>query len=866
MSGRTLIASAALVAALGIVVFTWSAQGRRGQAQERQQRRGRRAQRQTAPTPRSVAEGATLLSQGDSYDDFTSVARTKDGTLHAAYAAYYDGHDQIRLHRRLPSGDWSTHSHVPVARARADLGMPQLAVDAADRVWVVWSEQTGQTATRSGDWNLFARARKGESWGPLVQLTDDAKPDINHHVTTDAGGTIYVVWQAHPQNNGDIQLARFDGETWSKPLAVTSGPGSDWYPQAAVDAEGVVWIAFDSYRNDDYDVFLTSVRGDHVGPVIPVATSKYYEAHASVACTRDGRVWVAWEQGGFNWGKDQGYWLRLKTRNVGSTLGSERQVRVVAYHNSQLWAAPDVAESLPPAGERDRRQLALGGLAAGADGRLWVRFRRQRLSVTQTRQGQRRRRVRRYWTENVSYLTADGWQAAQELPESSGRISVFSRLLSDPDGSLHVAYSGDRRAPPNTHQPIHDQALVATVPTPEAPASFPELERYSPPEPPAAAATWDAGREREQVDAIRTHRVTIDGKPHRIVRGDLHRHTELSWDVGPGNDGSYLDFYRYMIDVAAMDFGGLSDHQGGGHYAYHWWLTEKSADMYYLPPRFVALYGYERSVSFPNGHRNVFHSYRGVPVFPFQLRLDQTGVFPGVGTRAVVDNDTKLLFEYLRRTGGVAISHTSGTNMGTDWRDNDPVVEPVVEIYQGARNSYEALGAPRVHDVKELPPAKAPGGYHPEGMVWNAWNKGYRLGTITSSDHGSTHISYALVYTPENSREAIIDSIRKRQTYGATDNIIVDLRVGDHFMGEELTAGEKPEFVLRARGTAAIARVDVIRNGEYVYSAEPGKKEIEIKYLDMKPPPGTSYYYFRLRQEDGELAWTSPVWVTYKSE
>ena len=54
----------------------------------------------------------------------------------------------------------------------------------------------------------------------------------------------------------------------------------------------------------------------------------------------------------------------------------------------------------------------------------------------------------------------------------------------------------------------------------------------------------------------------------------------MSWDVGPGNDGSYLDFYRYMIDVASMDFGSLTDHQGGGHYAYWWWLTQKSADMY----------------------------------------------------------------------------------------------------------------------------------------------------------------------------------------------------------------------------------------------------------------------------------------------
>ena len=46
--------------------------------------------------------------------------------------------------------------------------------------------------------------------------------------------------------------------------------------------------------------------------------------------------------------------------------------------------------------------------------------------------------------------------------------------------------------------------------------------------------------------------------------------------------------------------------------------------------------------------------------------------------------------------------------MGTDWRDNEPQIEPVVEIYQGARNSYEVVGGPRVHDIATQPPQKAP--------------------------------------------------------------------------------------------------------------------------------------------------------------
>jgi hypothetical protein len=801
--------------------------------------------------------GAKVLSTGDSCDDFASVAKASDGTLFAAYAAYYDGHDQIRVHRRLPNGRWSTRTNVPLVQAQADIWMPQIAVDAHDRLWVIWCEQTGQSAGQTGNWDLYARSLENDTWGKLVRLTTNPKPDINPHVTVDEKRNIHVVWQAHPNNAGDIYYCKFDGTSWSRPLAVTSDAESDWFPRVAVDASGTAWIAFDSYRNGDYDVFLTSVRDGKAGRVIPIATSSYYEAHASVACDRG--VWIAWEQGGPNWGKDVGYWLRRNNRSLGSSLGSTRHVKVACYRDGKLLAAPDVQKSLAEADDPALavEESAMPSLASGKDGRIWLRFRHLIFARRQRPRGQKG------WVESVTTLSPKGWTKAHDLAASTGRISVFSRILPVDDGSLWVAYSSDARDPRNFHRPIQDVALITNVPAPSAEIGVPQLAAYQPPDPPAGMPAWNVSREARQVERIRAHRVSIGGVPHRIVRGDLHRHTEMSWDVGPGNDGSYLDFYRYMIDVASMDFGSLTDHQGGGHYAYWWWLTQKSADMYFLSPRFVPLYGYERSVQFPNGHRNVFHAVRGVPVFPFQLKLNQTGVFPGIGTGQVVTNDTKLLYEFLGRTGGLAIPHTSGTStMGTDWRDNDPNIEPVVEMYQGARNSYETFDAPRVHGRNEKPDS-APGGFQQAGLVWKAYAKGYRLGTISSSDHGSTHISYALVYTPENSRTADLDSIRKRHTYGATDNIVLDFEANGHFMGDEFTTAERPRFTLHSIGTEKIAKVALIRDNEYLYQATPHSEEIRINYTDEHPKKGqASLYYVRLEQTDGELAWSSPVWIT----
>lgn len=808
------------------------------------------------------AGGAQVLSNGDSYDDFASIAQTSDGSVFAAYTAYFDGHDQIRLHRRLADGWWSTRSYVPTAAARSDVWMPQLAVDAKDRVWVIWSEQTFSEHGKSGNWDIYARPLLGDSWGKIERLTSDPKPDINPHVHVDAKKNIHVVWQAHPQNNGDVQYARFDGESWSKPLAVTSDEQSDWYPHVAVDASGTAWIAFDSYRRGDYDVYLTCVspKGE-LGKVQPIAQSRYYEAHATVACGADGDVWVAWEQGGHNWGKDQGYWLKKDNRDQGTTLGSTRKVKVACVRKGELLAAPEVPEG-EPAGPQQRSLSGSAELAVTNDGRVWLRY-RQMIFGTQRANNRGRGKG---WTENITSLSADGWTAPVTLPASPGRISVFSRIAPANDGSLLAAYSSDARAVENYHRPIQDTVLVTQIAKPkkddaEIKPGLPSLAAYKAPAPPAGIPEWNAGREEKQVAAIRAHRTKLGDQECQIVRGDLHRHTEMSWDVGPGNDGSYLDFYRYMIDVAAFDFGSLTDHQGGGHYPYWWWLTEKSCDMYYLAPRFVPLYGYERSVRFPHGHRNVFHANRGYPIFPFQTKLAKAGVFEGIGAGDVVENDTKLLYEYLKGTGGLCISHTSATSsMGTDWRDNDPWVEPVVEIYQGARNSSEALTMPRVHETPDEPD-KAPGGFQEKGLLSNAYQKGYRLGTTSSSDHGSTHISYSMVFTPKNDRQAILDSIRKRQTYGGTDNLILEFWANGKFQGSEFAAKDKVELKLKATGTSRIKQVQFIRNNVPLRTETPGKEQVELALVDMLPQPGLNWYYARITQEDGEIAWSSPVWV-----
>jgi hypothetical protein len=217
-----------------------------------------------------------------------------------------------------------------------------------------------------------------------------------------------------------------------------------------------------------------------------------------------------------------------------------------------------------------------------------------------------------------------------------------------------------------------------------------------------------------------------------------------------------------------------------------------------------------------------------------------------------------MLYDYLKHFNGIVASHTSGTNMGTDWRDNDPGVEPAVEIYQGDRQNYEMPDAPRSNSEND-----SIGGWRPKGFVDLALERGYLLGFEASSDHVSTHMSYCNIYVKDLTR-ALLEAFKKRHIYAATDNILADVRSGEHMMGDVFTTASLPSLRVKLAGTAKFAKVHVIKDNKYVYSTQPDSVEAQFSWVDNTAAAGkTSYYYVRGEQVDGEIVWASPMWITY---
>jgi hypothetical protein len=90
------------------------------------------------------------------------------------------------------------------------------------------------------------------------------------------------------------------------------------------------------------------------------------------------------------------------------------------------------------------------------------------------------------------------------------------------------------------------------------------------------------------------------------------------------------------------------------------------------------------------------------------------------------------------------------------------------------------------------------------------------------------------------------------------------VRCGDRLMGDEFDTAEPPTLKIMAQASLPLAKVDVIRDNKYVFTSQPGETEIELDYTDSDAQPNEPhYYYVRVQQQDGNLAWASPMWIKY---
>ena len=335
-------------------------------------------------------------------------------------------------------------------------------------------------------------------------------------------------------------------------------------------------------------------------------------------------------------------------------------------------------------------------------------------------------------------------------------------------------------------------------------------------------------------------RVDADTSPFTLYWGDPHG---MLFNQRP-----IVEHFAWGKDVNDLDFA------GGQLFSYSicieeiWDELQDAWAQYDLPGEFVALPSAEFATGPDGSHRHgFFPSPEGQP--PVFCEDRPAANDPKLHARyhpdTVFCNDYQEFYREMKRRGALIHGH---------FHTHFYVQEHLAEIYQKQQtdgvteeekiNQFLMRGVKLgivsgsdTHDNRPANPYKEPGPSGPAGLTG--------------------------VWAERLDRPTLFDALFNRRCYATTGvRIIVDFRVNGAWVGSTVQA-DSFAFTADVVGTAEIEQIDLVVNGDTARSYSPDQQHVQLE--DDVPlrfsPVGANYCYLRVRQSDGNRAWTSPIWL-----
>lgn len=356
-----------------------------------------------------------------------------------------------------------------------------------------------------------------------------------------------------------------------------------------------------------------------------------------------------------------------------------------------------------------------------------------------------------------------------------------------------------------------------------------------------------------------------------IFFGDLHVMT------GSGVIASALRdtraAYEWARDVAGLDFCAITNGTG------LWEEDLPIDDEFYEPGEFVTIPAYE--TYFRIGHKNVY--------FP-----DTNHAKPPPDTSGV-----EAMLESLRGRQCLVIPHHtnvySESSRRTFWTEHDfsthdPLLERLIEISQD-RGSFER---------EEVGGNVYFGGRG--SSVWSALQRGMKLGFVGGTDThrgqpGEVRSPLAgldpeedlavggltAVIAPQLTRQGVWEALWHRRCYATQgQRTLLNFAMDNYPLGTIVPPDQAKKFAqsrtfrFRVQGHRPVVAIELVRSDGRVFDltggAEPGRATITDQFTDEQPldqlplAGGAVFYYLRVTEEDGRMAWSSPIWLQVEAD
>jgi hypothetical protein len=769
----------------------------------------------------------------------------------------------------LVDGDQLTAVRDLTRTPHAIEGPALAAVPGVAEPAVLWAERRGGGSV--------LLAQMGGAKAEVVLETPGAI--LGPRLTADASGKLVAVWQQWPSRAESVDAPRImtsmrsaagtpsSEPTWSPAVAVSPPGQSAWSPAVACGAGGQLWCAWDGWNGNAYAVYLRAASPDgawqETVQVSPPGSNQFHIA-PDVASGAD-TVWVVWSRSA-RWGETNHRFNHLRFLHAAEVTTDATQGTLIrpAPGTGDLGEVGQLPVSVAPflhSVEEEFVNPVMPKIRIGVDGQPVVFYRQFRSatfkdfgwSVWATRLGERG------WTKPALLSQATGFP---DTPYGVASMPASEAVAASGEGAVErwwlASHAGDYPRYTDRHpsRPVRHHRLVVepvhVSPAPAASGTLPpatDTTGLSPvalqkPKVVAGAGDKSGSPVRDRHDEETAGReITVDGHTYTLLYGDLHRHSAYSKCMS-ANDGDPLDHWRWVQDVAGLDFYALTEHLEYMSYL-EWRRIEDLAERLAAGGRVLALCGWELAI--PPGHTNFFYADQAIGQ---DLRIaclssvDLTAVWP-------------KLDAWVPLGSAVAIRHHQGHRGDALAPTYAPQWEPVVEIVQ-TRGEYP-------------------------DWVQSLWRQGFHVGVAGASDHarGAPFVQCLTgLWIPpaERTRQGVLTGLLARRTF-ATNGVRMGVflsATGEASepvleMGASGTVRGAPRLRVEATGTSRLETVEFYRNDRLLHVETVGNTpRATVEYVDNTAPAGEHAYWVRViqgperngRRPHRGVAYSSPVWAT----
>jgi len=199
-----------------------------------------------SPSAQAAWTSAKRLTWNDGISSSPQMALDSSGHLHVVWYDDTPGHYEI-YHKRSTDGGTTWTAAKRITWSSDDSRYPAMAVDASDRLHVVWTEDSiGGSEIyykRSSDGGATWTAKQRLTWTGITSEWPD--------IAVDSLGLIHLIWQ---DSTGEIYYSRSpDGTNWMLDKRLTWTSGNSHYPDMAIDSSNRLHVVWEDNTPSEYN-------------------------------------------------------------------------------------------------------------------------------------------------------------------------------------------------------------------------------------------------------------------------------------------------------------------------------------------------------------------------------------------------------------------------------------------------------------------------------------------------------------------------------------------------------------------------------------------------------------------------------------